>query len=40
MDDVLDIFGGCRGDIRWVSWRFLMGVLEIFDGCPRDIWLE
>jgi len=23
-----------------VSWRYLIGVLEISDGCPADIWQE
>jgi len=31
------IFGGCPGDIWWVSWLYLMFVLEIFDWCPGDI---
>jgi len=38
---VLGIFGGCTGenffcpgDICSVSWRYLMGVLEIIDGFP------
>jgi len=42
--DVLKIFDACPGDIWWVSWRYLMGFLEIFDlsqeifeGCPGDI---
>jgi len=25
------------GDIFWVFWRYLMGVLEIFDGCIGDM---
>jgi len=36
---VIEIFGGCSGDIRWLLWRYLIGalyyligVLEIFDG--------
>jgi len=40
----LEIIAGCPGDISWVSWkylmvvlRYLMGVLQIFDGCPADI---
>jgi len=32
----LKIFDGCPADIRWVSWRYLMGVWEIFGGCPGD----
>jgi len=34
---VLEIFYGFRGDILFVSWRYLMCVMEIFDGCPGDI---
>jgi len=34
---VLEIFGGCLGDISWVFWRYLMGVLEIINGCVGDI---
>jgi len=34
----LDIFCGSTGDIRSVSWRYLFGVLEIFYGCPGDIY--
>jgi len=30
---VLDIFDVCPGDICWVYSIYLMGVLEIFDGC-------
>jgi len=26
----LEIFDRCPLDFRWVSWRYLMGVLEIF----------
>jgi len=39
-----EIFDGCPLDIGWVSWRYLMGVLEIlicvleiFLQCPADI---
>jgi len=31
---VLEIFDWCLGDNWSLSWRYLMGVLEIFDGCP------
>jgi len=41
---VLVIFDWCPGDICLGSWRYLMGVLEIFigvldifDRCPGDI---
>jgi len=33
---VLDISDGFPWDIRWASWRFLMGFLEIFDWFPGD----
>jgi len=40
----LEIFVGdfgdtfwCPGDISWVSWRYLMGVMEILDKCCGDI---
>jgi len=33
---VLEIFGECPVDIYLVSWRYLMGVPEIFDGYPGD----
>jgi len=29
-DSVLEIFGWYRGDIWLVSWRYLMGILDIF----------
>jgi len=32
-----DVFDGCPGDIWWVSWRYLIGVLVLFDRCPGDI---
>jgi len=39
-----EIFDECPGDIWWclgdilfVSWRYLIGVLEISYGCPSDI---
>jgi len=35
----LEIYDGCPGYIRWVSWRYLLGVLEIFGGFPEDILL-
>jgi len=42
---VLEIFGGCPGDIWWVSWGYSVGILKIFEGVleifdwyPRDIW--
>jgi len=34
---VQKIFDWCPGDISSVSWRYLIGVLEIFDGCISDI---
>jgi len=41
---VLVIFGRCSGDIFWVSWIYLIIVLDIFDlvldifdGCTGDI---
>jgi len=41
---LLEIFYRCPGDISWVFFRYLMGVLEIlisvreiFDGCPGDM---
>jgi len=34
---VLEIFSGCPGDICCVTWRYLMIVLEIFDGYAEDI---
>jgi len=38
---VLDIFNRCPGDIWSVSWRYLIGVLEILDWCNVDIrWLS
>jgi len=30
-DSVLEIFGWYPGDIWFVSWRYLVGILEIFD---------
>jgi len=27
-------FDGCPEEISWASWRYLMGVLVIFDKCP------
>jgi len=27
----LEIFDNCPVDILWVSWRYFMGFLEIFD---------
>jgi len=33
----LGIFDGFAAEIRWVSLRFLMGVLKIFDDCPGVI---
>jgi len=30
----METFVRCPGDIYSVSWRYLMDVLEIFDGCP------
>jgi len=33
----LEIFGRCLSDFLSVSWRYLIGVLEIFDEYPRDI---
>jgi len=42
--DVLETFDGCPenicwcpGDIRWVSWRYLLGFLDIFDVYPGYI---
>jgi len=37
--DLLEIFDGCSGDILWVSWSYLMGVLEILNGCIGYIYL-
>jgi len=34
---VLEKFDESPGDIWWVSRRFLMVVLKIFDQCPVDI---
>jgi len=31
---VLEISDGSRGDIWWVSWRYLQGDPEILNGCP------
>jgi len=28
---VLELFVLCSGDIRWVSWRYLMDFLEVVD---------
>jgi len=36
-DRVLEIFNRCFIDIRSVSWRYLIGVLEIFDRRNLDI---
>jgi len=35
---VLQIFDRYFGDILSVSWRYLIGVLGIFDGCPGVIY--
>jgi len=32
---VLKILDGWPGDIWWVSWSYLMDVIEIFIGCPE-----
>jgi len=32
---VLGIFEVCPGDILFMSRKYLLGVIEIFDGCPR-----
>jgi len=37
--DVLEVFDGCPGDICSVSWRSLIGVLEIFNVCVGYIYL-
>jgi len=37
---VLEIFDGCPVDIFWVCWRYLTGVLDIFDLFPGNIWRE
>jgi len=42
---VQEVFDGCPGYIffgvlkifDWVSWKYLMGVLQIIDGCLSDI---
>jgi len=34
---ILEIFGWCPGDFGMVSWRYLIGVSELFVGCPGDI---
>jgi len=31
------VFDVCPEDIWWVTWRYLIGVLEIFGGCDGDI---
>jgi len=28
----LEIFGGCRGDIKWVFWRYWMGAWRYLMG--------
>jgi len=33
----VEIFSAFPGDIWMVSWRYLMGFLEIFDVCPGDL---
>jgi len=33
---VLAILEGCPGNIQWVSWKYLMDILNIFDGCSGD----
>jgi len=35
---VLEIFDGCPGDVRWVLWRYVISVLEIFELCNWDIY--
>jgi len=35
--DALEVFDGCLGDIRCLSCRDLMGVVEIFIQCPLVI---
>jgi len=39
MMGVLEKFGGCPGDIRWVSWRYSMGALELYYVFPWHICL-
>jgi len=36
---VLEIFDGCTADILCVSWRYLKGVLEIYDGFLEIIYV-
>jgi len=36
-DGCPEIFDGCPGYISFVSWRYLMRVLDIFDRFPGDI---
>jgi len=42
---VKEIVDRCHGDIWWVAWRYLIGVLDIFiralekfERRPADIW--
>jgi len=37
---ILEIFERCLGDFLSVSWGYLIGVPEIFDGCPGDIYVS
>jgi len=37
---VLEIIFGCPGDIKSVSWRYLIGVLVSFDGYHGDIFMD
>jgi len=33
----LELYDGCNLNIWWVSWRYFMLVIEIFDGSRGDI---
>jgi len=37
--DILELIDGCPGEIYWLSCRYLIGVLEIFNVRPGDIFL-
>jgi len=34
---VLEIYDGRPGEIKWVSRRYLISLMEIIDWCPGDI---
>jgi len=33
LNGVQEILDVCSGDIRWMSWSYLMDVLELLDRC-------